>query len=68
VGGDVLIDNETLLVTDFVNLKTKPTQSFGGAYRGRVCVRLFIGLSPHTFMSICICIVFLKKNPSLIEK
>jgi hypothetical protein len=28
VGGDILIDSETLLVTDFVNIKIKPTQSF----------------------------------------
>jgi hypothetical protein len=27
VGGDVPVDNETLLVTDFVNLKIKPVQS-----------------------------------------
>jgi hypothetical protein len=26
VGGDVFIDSETLLVTDFVNLKINPTQ------------------------------------------
>jgi hypothetical protein len=25
VGGDVPVDNETLLVTDFVNIKIKPT-------------------------------------------
>jgi hypothetical protein len=28
VGGDVSVDSETLLVTDFVNLKIKPAQSF----------------------------------------
>jgi hypothetical protein len=38
VGGDVLVDSGTLLVNDFVNLKIKPTQSFGYAHRGRVCV------------------------------
>jgi hypothetical protein len=40
VGGDVPVDSETLLVTDFVNIKIKPTQSFGGAHRGRVCMRV----------------------------
>jgi hypothetical protein len=36
---DVLIDNETLLVTDFVNLKIKPAQSFRYAHRVRcACV------------------------------
>jgi hypothetical protein len=38
VGGDVPINSETLLVTDFVNLKINLTQSFGGAHRGKVCV------------------------------
>jgi hypothetical protein len=35
---DVSVDGDTLLVTDFVNLNIKPTQSFEGAHRGRVCV------------------------------
>jgi hypothetical protein len=61
VGGGVSVDSETLLVTDFVNLKIKPTQSFGGTHRGRVCVRVFIGVSDRMCMSICICTVFLKK-------
>jgi hypothetical protein len=62
MGGDVPVDSETLLVTDFVNLKIKLVQSFGGAHRGRMCVRVFIGVSARTCMSICICTVFLKKN------
>jgi hypothetical protein len=62
VGGDVFVDSEMLLMTDFVNLKIKPTQSFRGAHRGRVCVRVFIGMSTHTYMSIYVCTVFLKKN------
>jgi hypothetical protein len=62
VGGDVPVDNETLLMTDFVNLKIKPTQSFRDAHKGRVCMRMFIGVSAHTCMSIYVCIVFLKEN------
>jgi hypothetical protein len=62
VGGDVPIDSEALLVTDFVNFKIKPTQSFEGAHRGRVCVRVFIGVSARTYMSICVCTVFVKKS------
>jgi hypothetical protein len=62
VGGDVPIDSETLLVTDFVNLKIKLAQSFGGGHRDKVCVHVFIGVSAHTCMSICICTVFLKKK------
>jgi antitoxin (DNA-binding transcriptional repressor) of toxin-antitoxin stability system len=27
-------------LTDFVNLKIKSAQSFGGTHRGRVCVRI----------------------------
>jgi hypothetical protein len=54
------IDNDTFLVTDFVNLKIKPTQSFGCAHRGKVCVRVFIGVSARTCMSIYVCIMFLK--------
>jgi hypothetical protein len=61
-GDDVPVDSETLLVTDFVNLKIKPVQSFGGAHRGRVCVRVFIEVSARTCMIICVCTVFLKKN------
>jgi hypothetical protein len=60
VGGDVLIDNESLLVTDFVNLKIKPAQSFGCAHRDSVCVHVFIGVSARTCMSICVCTMFLK--------
>jgi hypothetical protein len=61
VGGNVSIYSEALLVTNFVNLKIKPIQSFGGAHRGRVCMRVFIGVSDHMCMSIYIYIVFLKK-------
>jgi hypothetical protein len=62
VGGDVPVNSEALLVTDFVNFKIKPAQSFGGAHRGRICVRVFIGVSARTCMSICVCTLFLKKK------
>jgi hypothetical protein len=42
MGDDVPVDSDTLLVTDFVNLKIKLTQCFVGAHRNRVCVRVFI--------------------------
>jgi hypothetical protein len=60
VGDDVFVNNETLLVTDFVNLKIKSAQSFEGAHRGRVyvCVHRCIACS---CMSIYIYTVFLKK-------
>jgi hypothetical protein len=61
VGFDVLIDSDALLLTNFANLKIKPTQSFRGAHRGRICVCVFIEVSAHTYMSIYVCTVFLKK-------
>jgi hypothetical protein len=45
VGGDVPVDSETLSVTDFVNLKIKPTQSFKYAHRSRVCIHMFTEVS-----------------------
>jgi hypothetical protein len=59
MGDDVSIDNETLLVTDFVNLK-KSVQSFGCAHRDMMCLYVFIGVIAHTCISIYI--VFLKKS------
>jgi hypothetical protein len=47
MGNDVLIDSETLLMTDFVNLKIKSAQSFGCAHRGMVCMCVFIEVSVH---------------------
>jgi hypothetical protein len=61
VGCDVLVDSEPLLVADFVNLKIKPAQSFRVTHMGRMCVRVFIGVSAHMCMSIYVYTVFLKK-------
>jgi hypothetical protein len=58
---DVPVDSETLLVTDFMNLKIKPAQSFRCAHTGRVCICVFIGVSARTCISICVCTVFNKK-------
>jgi hypothetical protein len=41
VKDDVSIDSETILVIDFVNLKIKPAQSFGGAHRDRIYVCVY---------------------------
>jgi hypothetical protein len=62
VRGDVPVDSDALLVTDFVNLKIKPAQSFRGAHRNRMCMRVFIEVSACTCMSICVCTLFLKKK------
>jgi hypothetical protein len=40
---DVPVDDETPLVTS--GISRSGAQSFGGAHRGRVCVRVFIGVS-----------------------
>jgi hypothetical protein len=49
-------------VTDFVNLKIKPTQSFECAHKNMLYVRMFINMNDHMNIIICIYIVFLKTN------
>jgi hypothetical protein len=66
VGGDISIDNETLLVTDFINLKIKLTQSFRDAHMDRMCVRVFIEMSVDTYMNICVYSVFVRASLLLI--
>jgi hypothetical protein len=61
VGDDVTIDSETFLVTDFMNLKINLTQSFKDDHKGRMCVRVFIGVSDCMCMSIYIYTVLLRK-------
>jgi hypothetical protein len=46
------IDSETLLMTDFVNLKINPAQSFRDARRNRMCERVFIMISAYTSINI----------------
>jgi hypothetical protein len=43
VGGDVPVDSDVLLMTDFINLKIKLTQSFRD-------VHIFIHVSDHSNM------------------
>jgi hypothetical protein len=62
VRGDASVDSETLLVTNFMNLKIKLGQSFERAHRDRVCMRVFIGVSARTCISICVYTVFLKNK------
>jgi hypothetical protein len=56
------VDSEMLLMTDFVNLKIKPAQSFKNTHRDIMYVCVFIDVSARTCMSIWICTVFLKKE------
>jgi hypothetical protein len=57
---DVSIDSKILLVTDFMNLKIKPTQSFRYAYKDRMRVHIFIRI--HTYINICVYPMFLKNS------
>jgi hypothetical protein len=63
----VPVDSEALLMADFVNFKIKSAQSFKYAHRVRVYVRVFIWMNDHTYMSIYVYTVFLKKNKQLFE-
>jgi hypothetical protein len=57
---DILVNNETFLVTEFVNLKIKSAKYFKGIHKDMMCIHLFIEMSVHTCMSICVCTIFLK--------
>jgi hypothetical protein len=46
------VDSETFLVIDFMNLKIKLAQSFRGAHKSKVYMRVFIGVSNHTCIKI----------------
>jgi hypothetical protein len=49
------------LMTEFINLKIKLTQSFKSDHKGE-CMYVFIGVSAHTCINTYIYTVFLKKN------
>jgi hypothetical protein len=61
VRDDVFIDSDTVLVTDFVNLKIKSAQYFRCVHKCIMYVHKFIGINALTCRIICIYIVFLKK-------
>jgi hypothetical protein len=58
VGGEVSIDSKMLLLTDFINLKIKLTQFFEINHKGMIYMRIFIRISDHTCMIICVYPVF----------
>jgi hypothetical protein len=62
--GDEPDDSEALVVTSSISRFPGPTQFFGGAHRGRVCVRMFIGVSVHSYMcvSVYVCNWVSQKN------
>jgi hypothetical protein len=61
VRDDVSVSSDALLMIHFVNLKIKSAQSLRDAHRNKVYVRVFIGVSARTCISICVCTMFLKK-------
>jgi hypothetical protein len=62
VGGDVSIDSKVLLLTDFINLKIKLTQLFKINHKGMIYMCIFIRISDHTCMIICVYLVFVFVN------
>jgi hypothetical protein len=69
VRGDVFIDNDALLVTDFINLKIKLTQSFRYVHKNRVYVHVFIEMNNHTYTGIYVyCISQQKFQNSTFKK
>jgi hypothetical protein len=55
------------LVIDFVNLKIKSAHSFKCVYRDRIRTHVFIEVSGHIYMSICISIISKKPSPKLYQ-
>jgi hypothetical protein len=49
-GDDVSVDSEPLLLTDFMNLKIKPSQSFVCAHKDRVYICMFIDVSNYIYI------------------
>jgi hypothetical protein len=68
VGGDTPVDSEVLLITDFVNLKIKSTQSFRCDHRRMIYIYMFIWVGARTYINIYVCIMFLKKDHSQLVK
>jgi hypothetical protein len=62
VGCDVSINSEIFWMTDFVNLNIKPAQSFRSVHRDKMYIYVFIEMNIHTYISICVYTVFLKKH------
>ena len=62
MGGDVPVDSEAPVVTSSISRLDPPAQALGGAHRGRVRVRAFIGVGACTCVGVFGCTVFLKKK------
>jgi hypothetical protein len=62
MGGDVFIDSEMFLITDFISLKIRPTQFFKGVPKDKIYIYIymFIKISSRTYINIYIITVFQK--------
>jgi hypothetical protein len=65
VTDDVPVDSETLLETEFVNLKIKSSRSFRCAHRGRVYVCVHRNEYSYVYKYLCFT-VFLKNIEGVI--
>jgi hypothetical protein len=58
VEADVSVDSEMLLLTDFINLKIKPTQTFRCDHRAKMCVYLFVEMSVYMCIQVFMFVVY----------
>jgi hypothetical protein len=63
-GDHISVNSEAFLVTDFINLKIKPVQSFKDAYKGRMCVCVHRGECSYVYKYLHLYCVS-KKNHSI---
>jgi hypothetical protein len=60
VEGDVPVDSEPLLVTDFMNLNIKSVQYFKCAHKGMMCVCVYMGEYSYIYKYMCLYYVLKK--------
>jgi len=67
VVSDVPVDDEAPVVTSGI-FRSAGAQSFGGAHRGRVCVRVFIGYECACVLwtSSLYCVILKKRTDALV--
>jgi hypothetical protein len=61
VVGDIIVNSETLLLTDFINFKIKPVQFFEDVHKGSMCVYVH-RVSDYMCINIYVYTMFLKKE------
>jgi hypothetical protein len=54
VKDDIPVDSDTLLVTDFMNIKIKSTQYFRCTYRDRLCVCVYEDECSYVYEYMCL--------------